>query len=198
MVALKRLCAAVCAAAVLAVTTQVASARIPASPSAEGRWFQAQPGWGCYEPPIPAAYQVRASIGPEVDALLGNAAAGSNRFTVAPLNVPFTHVGALYDPVHRLALFQEFGQDRGSYYLVANPGAPPTAVRQRSLSALAMGGKVHVGDTLANVRAALGLPSTFHLTTLASCVFPHAALYRGAIVYGPPHHPPLKNGACAY
>ncbi len=189
-------------AAVLAITTRAAPAAPPQPTAASpiGRWYHSLPGWGCYAAPFPAGYQVKAQIGPEVDRFLGNPRDAENparfgmraQFTDAPLNVPFTRIGAIYDPTHRIGLFQEEGQDRGSFLLIANAGAPPATVKERDLSALAMGGNVHLGDTLDKVRAAFNTPSTFHLTTMKGCAFPQAAAYNAAIFYGPPHHPPIS------
>lgn len=192
-----------CVAAVLASTALVAPA-VPNQPPAAsplGRWYRSLPGWGCYAAPFPAGYQVKVPIGPEVDTLLGNPRDAENsapfrmrgQFTDAPLNVPFTRIGAIYDPAHRIGLFQEAGQDRGSFLLIANVEAPPVTVNERSLSALAMGGMVHLGDTLDKVRAAFSVPSTFHLTTTKGCAFPQAAAYSAVIFYGPPHHPPISD-----
>jgi hypothetical protein len=189
-------------AAVLAGTMRAAPA-VPAQPqaaSAIGRWYQSLPGWGCYAAPLPAGYQVKVPIGPEVDGFLGNPRAAENsarfgmrvQFTDRPLNVPFTRIGAIYDPAHRIALFQEEGQDRGNFRLIDNAGVPPVTVKEKDLSALAMGGEVHLGDRLDKVRAAFSVPSTFHLTTMKDCAFPRAAEYSAVIFYGPPHHPPIS------
>jgi len=144
-----------------------------------------------------SGYQVAVAIGPEVDVFLGYPRGGRHpgatlsNFTVAPLNLPFTHLGTIYDPVHRIGLFYEFGQDRLSSRLIANIGAPPVAVKERDLSALAMGGKVHLGDTLDKVRAAFNVPSALPRTTASACGFPRAAGESAVIFYGPPHHPPI-------
>jgi len=200
----KLACALVSLAAVLAGTTQTAPAApaVPAAPSADsplGRWYRSLAGGECYTnlPESKSGYQVAAAIGPEVDAFLGyprekrHPGAPLSTFTVAPLNKPFTHIGAIYDSAHRTGLFFEFGQDRLTTRLIANVGAPPLAVKERDLSALAMGGKVHLGDTLDNVRAALGVPSASPQTTVSACRFPPAATYSAMIFYGPPHHPPI-------
>ncbi len=189
------LCTVVYVAAVLVGTMRAALPNPTDPPAASpiGRWYWSLPGWGCYSPPFPAGYQVRVPIGPEVDAFLGG---GQSQFTDAPLDAEFTRVGAIYDPAHRVGLFNEHGQDRGSYLLIANVGAPPVAVKEKDLSALAMGGKVHLGDTVEKVRAAFSAPSAFHLTTMSGCAFPHAAAYSAAIFYGPPHHPPATDQIC--
>jgi hypothetical protein len=186
-------------AAVLASTTWAmpAAPTLPPAASAIARWYRSLPGWGCYAPPYPAGYQVRIPIGPEVDAVLGNPRVNPvnfrmrAQFTDAPLDVPFTRIGAIYDPAHRIGFFQEVGQDRGSFLLIADVAAPPVSVKERNLSALAMGGMVHLGDRLDKVRAAFSTPSTFHLTTTKGCAFPQAAAYSAVIFYGPPHHPPI-------
>ena len=180
------------AGAIFAAALQPAQAQAaaPTAASALGRWYRSLPGWGCYAPPYPAAYQVKLPIGPEVDAFAGPATS-SAAFTDAPLDDGLTRIGAIYDPALRTALFKEHGQDRGSYALVANATTPPVAVKQRNLATLSMGGKVHLGDTLENVRIELGEPG-LRLTTMSSCAFPQAAAYAAATVYGPPHHPALS------
>ena len=189
-------------AAVLAGTMGAAPApqAQAAAASPLGRWYHSLPGWGCYAALFPAGYQVKVPIGPEVDTFLGNPRDAENparfgmraQFTDAALNPPFTRIGAIYDPARRIGLFQEEGQDRGSFLLIANAGAPPVTVNEKNLSALAMGGKVHLGDTLDKVRAAFSVPATFHLTTTMGCAFPQAAAYSAVIFYGPPHHPPIS------
>jgi hypothetical protein len=58
--------------ATLAGTAPAASAgpTEPPAESAVGRWFRATPGWGCGAAAHPAAYQVDAAIGSEVDAFI--------------------------------------------------------------------------------------------------------------------------------
>lgn len=135
------LCTVVYVAAVLVGTMRAALPNPTDPPAASpiGRWYWSLPGWGCYSPPFPAGYQVRVPIGPGVDAFLGG---GQSQFTDAPLDAEFTRVGAIYDPAHRVGLFNEHGQDRGSYLLIANVGAPPVAVKEKDLSALAMGDQI--------------------------------------------------------
>lgn len=148
------------------------------------------PGWGCYSSPYPAAYRVKLPIGPEVAVLTGPQTTNA-AFTDAPLDLPFTRIGAIYDPASHVALFKEHGQDRGSYLLIAGAGTPPVAVKEKSLAALAMGGKVRLGDTLESVRSETGVPG-LRLTSMAACAFPNAAAYGAATLYGPPHHPALS------
>jgi hypothetical protein len=181
------------AAAVLIGTTRMAPANPtePVAASAVGRWYESLPGWGCGAARLPAAYRVTSPIGPELDAFRGRDE-GKSEFTVAPLRDGLAWIGAIYDPTHRIGIFHEYGTDLGKYLLIANVGAPPVAVKGKGLSALAMGGKVHLGDTLDKVRAAFSVPSTFHLTTMSGCAFPEAAAYSAAIFYGPPHHPPIS------
>jgi hypothetical protein len=186
-----------------------AAPAVPAAPSADspvGRWYRSLPGGECYTnlPESTPGYQVAVPIGPEVDAFLGypresrHPGAPLSTFTVAPLNKPFTQLGAIYDSAHKIGLFYEFGQDRLSTRVIANAGAPPVAVKERDLSALAMGGKVHLGDTLENVRAAFSVPSALPRTTVSACGFPRATADSALIFYGPPHHPPVpaRNNNC--
>jgi hypothetical protein len=187
-------CTLLYATAVLAGTMRAAPAdpTQPPAESAVGRWYRSLPGWGCAAARFPAAFQVKAPIGPEIDALVGGKSEEAV-FTDAPIINDLLRVGAIYDPAHRIALFDEHGTDIGHYLLIADVGAPPAAVKERDLSALAMGGKVHLGDTLDKVRAAFGVPATVHLTTTSGCAFPQAASYSRVIFYGPPHHPPIPS-----
>ena len=145
--------------------------------------------------PLPKIYQVRAPIGAEVGAF-----PALSRWTNHSAVPPFWAIDALYDPVHRIGLFYESnGNELRHYLLIANAGTPPVTVKESHLSGIAMGGKVHLGDSLAKVRSALDLPASFFLTPATKCGFPQAALYSAARLYGPPHHPPAKdNSPCKY
>src|SRR5271166_2918129 len=130
------LCALVYIAAILAGTTRAAPAdpTEPPAQSALGRWYRSLPGWGCAAAKFPAAYQVRAPIGPDIDAFVGPP--GKAGFTDAPIISDLLRVGAIYDQAHRIGLFDEHGTDIGHYLLIANVGAPPAAVKEKNLSSL--------------------------------------------------------------
>lgn len=143
----------------------------------------------CEDPHFPAAYQVEAPIGPELFAFVG-----SSKLTMRRADPPLSRIGAMYDSRHRIGLFYESnGNELRQYLLIANVGAPPVAVKEKDLSVLSMGGRVHLGDTLDKVRSAFSVPSTFHLTTMSGCGFPPRAGYSAVIFYGPPHHPPTPK-----
>jgi hypothetical protein len=161
--------------------------------------LESLPNWGdCGSHFYPAAHLVQAAIGPEVDAFPGKP--GWTTYRGAGLH--WYEISAIYDPAHRIGLFYESdGNALRQYLLIANAGPPPVAVKERDLSAVAMGGKVHLGDTLDKVRAAFNVEPLFHLTstsrlaTMSRCRFPGAAAYSAAMFYGPPHHPPISGRA---
>lgn len=205
------------AAAVLAGTLRTAFAA-PVEPTAESplvRWYQSLPGLektshGIGIPvmmcrPLPAGSRVNVPIGSEIQAFLGrDGMAGS---TNARIGSQDDVVDAFYDRPHRIGLFYEHGTDIDQYLLVANAGAPPVAVKEKDLSALAMGGVVHLGDAVEKVRAEFSLPSPPQLTKLSACGFPRTAAYSAALFYGrsrlpvrggQPCHPPEAAGIVAF
>ncbi len=155
--------------------------------------------------PRPTGYRAKVAIGSDVATFLGRG--GMTGSTSARIGAQDVVVDALYDRAHRIGLFYEHGTDINHYLLVANTGAPPVAVKEKDLSALAMGGVVHLGDAVDKVRAALGVGSPLRLTMMSACGFPRAAAYSATLFYGrssrapgdaQPCHPPEAAGIVAF
>jgi hypothetical protein len=68
-------------------------------------------------------------------------------------------VEAVYDPHRHIAAFHIGHQDMSDWGALAGEAGPPTSAPPMGadLSRLALGGNVHLGDSLAMVRSALGL-----------------------------------------
>jgi hypothetical protein len=167
--------ALLCGAAVQAappVGVQAAPAPAATLYSPVTQWELSLPAAACARGIEGGASEVSASIGSEFEGRYPAFSHDEKRDRLGLANV-----GALYDPVHRIAAFDEHGTDLAETVFVGDVGTPPVSVRDIDLSPFGMGGKVHLGDTLAKVESAFGVhPALTRCGALSTAAF-----------YGPPH-----------
>jgi hypothetical protein len=80
-------------------------------------------------------------------------------------------ITGLYDRIHRIAAYIEKGTDTDNFGVVADVAPPPSNAKVHSvdLSAVTLGGNVHLGDTLAQVASAVGLKALHPSTASPAC-----------------------------
>jgi len=81
-----------------------------------------------------------------------------------------SRIRAYYDPAHRIAAYVESGTDISNFAAIADAAPPPAGVTTPlDLSAVQLGGNVHLGDTLAHVASAVGLKSLHPTPAAGAC-----------------------------
>ncbi len=153
---MRQLLGLVCAGTLLS-TAVPANADIVWGVDPVSRWVHSQPATcGFFRPS--ASYGVGAALRHDDDQIPNIGASEWVRYGPHGAYSGTVRIRALYDPVHRIANYDEFGTDIGNFGVGATASAPPPGTTAtRDLSAAVLGGKVHLGDTLAQVASAFGL-----------------------------------------